>query len=167
MFSRLLVLVEIYKFVECKILGLNDFEKSFRVCFWINFFFAMNGLLQFSSPLERELGLFVWNLANKTLYLSSYIPTPGVLPLAYSCQWSWSTPTPPQVPSSLRAKSLQLCPTVCDPWTVAHQAPLNTDMGRPALLQGIFPDSGIESTSPLSPALAGGFFTTSATWEVH
>jgi len=27
-------------------------------------------------------------------------------------------------------------------------------------------DPGIESTSFISPALAGGFFTTSATWEV-
>ena len=27
------------------------------------------------------------------------------------------------------------------------------------------PDPGIEPASPASPALAGGFFTTSATWE--
>ena len=29
---------------------------------------------------------------------------------------------------------------------------------------GALPDPGIESRSPMSPALAGGFFTTSATW---
>ena len=29
------------------------------------------------------------------------------------------------------------------------------------------PDPGIEPTSLLSLALAGGFFTTSATWEAH
>ena len=29
------------------------------------------------------------------------------------------------------------------------------------------PDPGIEPASPASPALAGGFFTTSATWEAH
>ena len=29
------------------------------------------------------------------------------------------------------------------------------------------PDPGIESPSLTSPALAGGFFTTSATWEAH
>ena len=29
------------------------------------------------------------------------------------------------------------------------------------------PNSGIEPTSPISPALAGEFFTTSATWEVY
>ena len=30
---------------------------------------------------------------------------------------------------------------------------------------GDLPDSGIEPESLLSPALTGGFFTTSATWE--
>ena len=30
---------------------------------------------------------------------------------------------------------------------------------------GDLPDSGIESASPVSHALAGGFFTTSSSWE--
>ena len=39
-------------------------------------------------------------------------------------------------------------------------------------LQGIpppgdLPDPGIEPVSLMSPALAGGFFTTSVTWEDH
>ena len=32
---------------------------------------------------------------------------------------------------------------------------------------GDLPDSGIELVSLMSPALAGGFFATSATWEAH
>ena len=51
-------------------------------------------------------------------------------------------------------------------WTVTRQAPLsmgfpgkNTGIGCHFLLQGIFPSHG------MSPALAAGFFTTSATWE--
>ena len=32
---------------------------------------------------------------------------------------------------------------------------------------GDLPDPGIELKSPVSPALAGGFFTTSATWEAN
>ena len=40
----------------------------------------------------------------------------------------------------------------------------NTGMGFHALLQGIFPTLDRTDIS-LSPALAGGFFTTSATWE--
>ena len=32
---------------------------------------------------------------------------------------------------------------------------------------GVLPDPGIEPVSLMYPALAGGFFTTSATWEAH
>ena len=38
--------------------------------------------------------------------------------------------------------------------------------GVPFSVLGDLPDPGIEPTSVASPALAGGFFTTSATWEV-
>ena len=38
-------------------------------------------------------------------------------------------------------------------------------MGCHALLQGNLPDPGIEPASVRSPALAGRFFTASATWE--
>ena len=62
------------------------------------------------------------------------------------------------------------CLTLCDPWTVAHQASLsmgfpskNTGVDCHFLLQGIFLTPGWNPH--LSPALAGGFFTTSATWE--
>ena len=37
--------------------------------------------------------------------------------------------------------------------------------GLPFLPPGDLPDPGIKLSSLLSPALAGGFFTTSATWE--
>ena len=36
-----------------------------------------------------------------------------------------------------------------------------------SLLQGNLPNPGVKPTSLRSPALAGGFFTTSATWEGH
>ena len=56
------------------------------------------------------------------------------------------------------------------PWTVAHQTfclrdypGKNTGMGSYAHL----PDRGIELTSLMSPASAGRFFITSATWEVR
>ena len=56
------------------------------------------------------------------------------------------------------------------PWAVAHQAPLfmgspgkNPGVGCHALLQGLFLTQG--SNPFLPPALAGRFFTTSATWE--
>ena len=53
------------------------------------------------------------------------------------------------------------------PWTVAHQAPLCMGFSRqehwsglPFLSPGDLPDPGIERRSPVSPALADGFFTT-------
>ena len=70
------------------------------------------------------------------------------------------------------AKSLQSCLTLCDPlWTVARQAPLSMGFSRQEYWSGLpcpppgdLPDSGIEPASLMSPALAGRFFTTSATW---
>ena len=53
------------------------------------------------------------------------------------------------------------------PWTVAHQAPLSMGFSRqeywnglPFPPPGILPGSGMELASPMSPALAGSFFTT-------
>ena len=57
-------------------------------------------------------------------------------------------------------------------WTVAHQAPLSMGFSRPESWHGLpfpspggLPDPGIGPMSLMSPALAGRFFTTSATWE--
>ena len=58
------------------------------------------------------------------------------------------------------------------PWAVVHQASLSMGLSRqenwsglPFPSPGDIPDPGIESVSLVSPALAGGFFTTSTTWE--
>ena len=62
------------------------------------------------------------------------------------------------------------CPTFATPGTVAHQAPLSMGFSRqeywtalPCPPPGDLPDPGIEPVSLTSLALAGGFFTTSAT----
>ena len=59
------------------------------------------------------------------------------------------------------------------PWTVAFQAPLSMGLSRQEYWSGLpCPPPGnlsnprIKPTSLTSPALAGGFFTTIATWEV-
>jgi len=72
------------------------------------------------------------------------------------------------------AKSLQSCPTLCDPLTVAHQAPLSMGFSRQEYRSGLpfpsprdLPDPGIEPVSLLCPALASEFFTTSAPWEAQ
>ena len=58
------------------------------------------------------------------------------------------------------------------PWTEAHQAPPSMGPSRqgdwsglPCSAPGDRPSPGIEPESPVSPALAGGFLTTSTTWE--
>ena len=58
-------------------------------------------------------------------------------------------------------------------WTVAHQVPLSLGIssqeywsGLPFPPPGDLPHPGIKLESLMSPALAGGFFTTSATWSL-
>ena len=58
------------------------------------------------------------------------------------------------------------------PCTVAHQAPPSIRFSRQEYWSGLpcpppgdLPNPGIETESLSSPALAGRFFTTSATWE--
>ena len=57
-------------------------------------------------------------------------------------------------------------------WTVAHQAPLSMGLSRQEYWNGLLrppPEDlcnpGTDPSSLTSPALAGGFFTTSTTWE--
>ena len=59
-------------------------------------------------------------------------------------------------------------------WTVARQAPLSVGFSRheyrsgfPCPPPGDLPHPGIKLSSLTSPALTGGFFTTSATWKAH
>ena len=66
---------------------------------------------------------------------------------------------------------VQLCAT---PWTEVCKAPLSMGFSRreywngfPCPLPGDLPNPGMESVSPKSLALAGGFFTTSTTWEAQ
>ena len=63
---------------------------------------------------------------------------------------------------------VRLCATL---WTAAHQAPLYVRFSRqeygsglPCPPPGDLPDPGIEPVFLTSPALAGRFFTTCATW---
>ena len=57
-------------------------------------------------------------------------------------------------------------------WTVAHQVPLPMGFSRQEYWSGLpcpppgdLPEPGIKPTSLTSPALAGGFFITSASWK--
>ena len=59
-------------------------------------------------------------------------------------------------------------------WIVAHHAPLSMGFSRQEEGSGLpcsppedLPDPGIKPVSLTSPALAGGFFTTHATWYIN
>ena len=74
----------------------------------------------------------------------------------------------------MSAQLLQLCPTLHKPMEYSLSG-----FSVPGSLQarvlewvsfippGDLPDPGIEPASLVSPALTGGFFTTSYTWEAH
>ena len=70
-----------------------------------------------------------------------------------------------------RFSHVQLIATL---WIVAHHAPLSMGFSRQEYWSGLtflplgdLPNPWMEPTSLRSPALAGGFFTTNATWEAH
>ena len=71
-----------------------------------------------------------------------------------------------------RSRSRSVTSASVTPWTVARSLLCpwrfpgkNTGVGCHALLQGIFPTQGLNLYLFMSPASAGGFFTTGATWE--
>ena len=78
---------------------------------------------------------------------------------------------------SFPARGLSVCALshvqlFATPWTTAHQTPLSMEFprqeywnGLPFPTPGDLPDPGTELASLVSPALAGGFFTTGITWE--
>ena len=67
----------------------------------------------------------------------------------------------------------QLCSILCGPMDCTHHSLLSMEFSRQEYWSGLLfpsagdlPDSEIEPVSLKSPALAGGFYTTSTTWEV-
>ena len=70
------------------------------------------------------------------------------------------------------AKSLQFCPTLCDPMDCSPSGSSVQGILQARIMEwAALPssrgssDPGIEPASLMSPALADGFFTTSVTWE--
>ena len=107
-----------------------------------------------------SVGLCAW----LHMRLTTYTLTP-TLRLQIPFQHTIST-------QRVRAQSLQLCLTLCN--TMDCSLPGSSDHGtlQARMLQwvacptpGDLPNPGIKPTSLTSPALAGGFFTTNATWE--
>ena len=89
---------------------------------------------------------------------NGFFPTKGVEKTEYACMLS-------------HFSRVQLFVTL---QTVACRAPLSMGFSRQEYWSGLpcpppgdLPNPGIGPTSLMSPALAGGFSITSATWEAH
>ena len=74
----------------------------------------------------------------------------------------------------MHAKLLQSCLTLCNPRDYSRPGSSVCGILQAKILEcvampfpGDLPDPGIEPSSLRSPALAGKFFTTSATWEAQ
>ena len=79
----------------------------------------------------------------------------------------WLSPISIQTAHWFIVQSLSRVQLFLSPWTVAHHIPLSTGFPRqehwsrlPFPTPGHLPDTEIEWKSPVSPALAGEFFTT-------
>ena len=103
------------------------------------------------------------------------IPLPGIKPVppAVEAQRGLTTGSPGNSLIHCEcAKSLQSCLILCNPMdcSLPGSCPWdspgkNAGVYCHALVQGIFLTQGSNPGLSLSPALAGRFFTTSATWE--
>ena len=84
----------------------------------------------------------------------------------------WPPPRTATLHQGMCAKSLQSCPTLCNPMDCSLPGSSVHGILQARILQGVacpppgdLPDPGIEPVSLPSPALAAGFFTINATWE--
>ena len=128
--------------------------------------------------MKQSLSILI--LFNASFFLFTYLLNDHVSSASYILALGQvgrhsTFPEGPTDPSFGMAPS-RPCPSVhalymSDFWTVACQAPLSMGFsirywsGLPFLFPGDLPDSGIVPTSPASPALADGFFTTVPPWK--
>ena len=68
---------------------------------------------------------------------------------------------------SLRAESLQLCPTLGDPMNCKPPGFSVHGILQARILEWVAGDLPNPEIEPVCPALAGRFFTTGATWEAQ
>ena len=69
--------------------------------------------------------------------------------------------------SCMHAKSLQSCPALCDPWAIAHQAPLSMEFSKQEYWSGLLYPPQVDLSDPgdqtrvfCSSCIAGRFLTT-------
>ena len=112
---------------------------------------------------NRDLGMLLAGQHLPTPLLSQYANVLGYSPVIpdYAC-------------ACVHVKSLSCVQLPATLWAVACQALLSVGFSRQEYWSGLpfpppgdLPNLGIEPSSLVSPALVGGFFTTSSTWEAQ
>ena len=122
----------------------------------------------------RKISFKCISYQNKTTFYKQE-PGPWICVCLCVCVWFYAVSRCIKRFENISNDGTHLC--VCGvqffaaPWTVAHQTPLSMEFSRqeywselPLSTPGDVPNPGVEPTSLKSPALAGGFFTTSTTW---
>ena len=96
---------------------------------------------------------------NTSLCMDTYVHFSWIVAVE---KWLQRCPSPhPQACEyAMHTKSLQSCPTVCDPWITVRHASLSMGFSRQKYWSGLLfppsgdlPNSGIKPASPVSPAL--------------
>ena len=121
-----------------------------------------------SSPCKAALLICTWNpgreSSNEKTHLNEHsISAEAVLPHvslpAHQYLFLWCLNKIRYIHTRVCAKSLQSCPTLCDLWTIAHQAPLSMGFSRqkyrsglPCSPPGNLPDPWTEPMSLMVPA---------------
>ena len=129
----------------------------------------MNKALESSSSLSSHLHICL-SCCGFSQALWPGPQTPALAPsLLCSGRTQGAVLSPLHVDVLSHFSRVRLCATL---WTAAHQAPLSMGFfrqeywsGLPCPPPGDLLNPGTEAASPVSPALAGGFFTTNATCE--
>ena len=100
----------------------------------------------------------------------------GLLVHGIAKSWTWLSTQHNEIPLKCSCSGAKLCLTLSDPMDYSPSGSSVHGIFQARILEQIAisysrgsprPDSGIESASLESPALAGGFITTSATWEAQ
>ena len=151
-------------------------DWDYNLCHWLSWvsgFGTWTGTT-LSAPLGLQLANYRYrSLLNHQNHMSQFLKWISVY--LYTCRYRQTD----LVTHIYLYLSMQYIHVSCvsfsaTSWTIACQAPLSMELSRQQYWSGLpFPtpgdllNPGIEPVFPASPAFAGGFFTTNATWEAQ
>ena len=146
---------------------------------WCDWACQTDGVIPVEGYFRVGVCKWVWILC--AVERSPKISAPSSPPESHMCSCIWQRFTERYAEHAsgawgacMQAESPRSCPTLCDPVDCSPPGSTCLSMGfsqqkywsgLPFPSPGDLPHPGIKSVSLTSPTLAGGFFTTSTTWE--